>query len=371
MKLLVDFILVAGIILSIIPIISIVRLKKRKLPHYLLAIFWGLILNIILYFYAMLHELSGLQFITNFLQHGLRFFVPPLFYVYVKSIFLEQSGLIKKNIKHFIVFFIFFFGYVIPNGIDPGSEYVLIINTYVPNWAVPLNAFGVIYFLMALRLFYKFRKSMKCNYSSIKEEDFLWIEKFLISFFMVVVVDLIITFTEIALDHYVTWDAYITIFFLVVAMAYIGYYGLTQSTVFLPQFLIEEAINEIESSQRKSYLKATEKNDLNERFNHFMQEDKIYLSKDLSLKSLANVMETSDRKLSAFFKEVLDSNFHDTINSFRVEEAKQILKSEALKNHSITGIALSCGFRSKSSFYRIFKQDTNLSPLEYVKQSSK
>ena len=82
-------------------------------------------------------------------------------------------------------------------------------------------------------------------------------------------------------------------------------------------------------------------------------------------------METSERKLSAFFKEVMDSNFYDTVNAFRVEEAKRILKSEALKNQSITGIALSCGFRSKSSFYRIFKKSTNLSPMDYVKMTTK
>ena len=81
-------------------------------------------------------------------------------------------------------------------------------------------------------------------------------------------------------------------------------------------------------------------------------------------------MGTSERKLSAFFKEVLDSNFYDAINAYRVEEAKHILKSEALKNHSITGIAHSCGFSSKSSFYRIFKKSTNLSPLAYVKMTT-
>ena len=79
----------------------------------------------------------------------------------------------------------------------------------------------------------------------------------------------------------------------------------------------------------------------------------------------ADRMEVSERKLSAFFSEVLNSSFYDSINSFRVEEAKTILKSNAIESHSITGIGLSCGFSSKSSFYRIFKNKTGMSPSVY------
>ncbi len=372
MKLIIDFIIVVGIVLSILPIIGIMRLKERRAPQYILIIFWILILNILVYFYAMLHELSTLQFITNYLQHGVRLLIPPLFYVYVKSIFLDGSDLVKKNIKHFIVFFVYFFAYIIPNSINPDTNYIYTIHWYIPNWAVVHDIFGIIYFLMALRLFYKFRKLMKRNYSRIGEEGFLWVEKFLISFLMVLVVDLIITFTEIAVGVYVEWDAYITVFFLVVAMAYIGYYGLTQSTVFLPRFLIENIGEEAPAGELpNSYLKPSEKEDLRKRFNRCMQEEKMYLSQDLSLKLLAAAMDTSERKLSAFFNEVLGSNFYDTVNSLRVEEAKKILTSEALKNHSITGIAHSCGFSSKSSFYRFFKKSTNLSPMAYVERHAK
>lgn len=372
MKLIVDFVLVIGIVLSILPIVGIMRLRDRRAPQYILIVFWGLILNTLVYFYAMLHELSALQFVTNFFQHGVRLLIPPLLYVYVKSIFLKQDDLIRKNVKHFVVFIVYFLGYIIPKAIDPNTEYIHTIHWYVPNWAVVHDIFGIIYFLLALSLFYRFRKLMKHNYSSIKEKDFLWIEKFLIGFTLVLVVDLIITYTEIILDYNVTWDAYITVAFLVTTMAHLGYYGLTQSTVFLPQFLIDDLEDHAVSSKTSTaYLKSSESAELQDRFNHCMQIDQLYLSQDLSSKSLATAMQTSERKLSAFFSEVLESNFYDTINSYRVEEAKRVLQSDALKNHSITGIAHSCGFSSKSSFYRVFKSRTNQSPLAYVKTSAK
>ncbi|MCF6298053.1 MAG: helix-turn-helix domain-containing protein [Flavobacteriaceae bacterium] len=207
---------------------------------------------------------------------------------------------------------------------------------------------------------------MKQNYSNIVEKDFLWIEKFLISFLIVLIVDLIITVTEIYFGYNVFWDGYITVLFMIVAMSYLGYYGLTQSTVFLPNFLIQKyVIKPIELVKQSSYLKEFEKDALKTKFHSCMHQEKIYLSPDLNLKVLADTMEISERKLSAFFSEVLSSSFYDSINSFRVEEAKAILKSNAIKSYSITGIGLSCGFSSKSSFYRIFKKSTNLSPLAY------
>lgn len=371
MKLVVDFILVIGILLSTLPIVGILRLKERAAPQYILVIFWALILNVVVYFYATLHELYILQFVTNYFQSGVRFLIPPLMYVYVKSIFVDRSTLIRSNAKHFIVFLIFFLGYVIPKSINPYTEYIDVIHTIFPNWAVIQDIFGIVYFLLALKLFYKFRGLMKQSYSRIEEQDFYWVEKFLLSFLMVLTVDLIITFIEIYIGVYVDWDAYITVAFLVIAIAYIGYYGLTQSSVFLPRFLVE-GVQEFDESDQPTttYLKSVEKEELKARFERCMQEEKLFLVQGLSLKSLATAMDIPERKLSAFFSEVLGSNFYDTINSYRVEEAKRVLRSDALKQHSIAGIALSCGFSSKSSFYRIFKKATNLSPTAYVKMNT-
>ncbi|MEM6633147.1 MAG: AraC family transcriptional regulator [Bacteroidota bacterium] len=40
---------------------------------------------------------------------------------------------------------------------------------------------------------------------------------------------------------------------------------------------------------------------------------------------------------------------------------------EAYENQTFEALALRCGFRSKSSFNRIFKKHTGVSPSEYLK----
>lgn len=362
MKLAVDFVFVVGIFLNIIALIGLLRLQQKKLPQRILIVFWCVTLNTIIYFYADLHELKTIRFITNFFQDGARFLTPPLIFLYIKSIFSRKPNLLKKGSIHFVPFILYFVFYTVPSSFD--FPYSTFIDGHYR--AVVKDVYGIVYFTISLKLFYRLSKSMKQNYSTIREKEFLWIEKFIICFLLVRIVAFVPTTSEIVFRYNISWDAYITISFLIVAMGYLGYYGITQSEIFLPAFLIQDhAAENIEVESKNAYLKEDEKDALRQQFDKCLKDEKLYLLPDLNLKMLAEKMDVSERKLSAFFGEVLNSSFYDSINSFRVEEAKIMLKSNAVESHSITGIGLSCGFSSKSSFYRIFKNKTGLSPSIY------
>ena len=90
MKLVIDFILIIGVLLNLIALIGLFRLKQKKLPQNILIVFWFLILSIFVFFYADLHKLRTLQFIANFFQDGVRFLIPPLVLLYIKSIFRKE-----------------------------------------------------------------------------------------------------------------------------------------------------------------------------------------------------------------------------------------------------------------------------------------
>jgi len=362
MKLAADFILVIGILLNVIALIGLLRLEQKKLPQQLLIVFWCVILNTLIFFYTNLHELKTLRFITNFFQDGARFLTPPLIFLYIKSIFRNKQDLLKKSLIHFVPFIIYFTFYTVPSSFD--LQYATFIDGHIR--ALIKDVYGIVYFSISIKLFYGFSKTMKQNYSTFKEKDFLWIEKFLICFLLVFLFGFILNASEFLFGYDVSWDAYVTISFMIVAMAYLGHYGITQSEIFLPDFLTQEhTARSIGLENKSSYLRDEEKDVLKQRFDKCLNDEKLYLLPDLNLKMLAERMEVSERKLSAFFSEELDSSFYDSINSFRVEEAKIMLKSNVVESHSITGIGLTCGFRSKSSFYRIFKSKTKMSPSVY------
>jgi len=368
MKLVTVFFLIAGIVLNSLAIINLFRLKKRKLPQNILIIFWIFILGVIVYFYAILHDLKELAFITYFLERGIRFFIPPLILIYLNSIFRESSNLMKKYLLHFIPFLLFLSFYMIPQSLNLDLAYINFININFLKLVIVQDLYGIVYFALCLKLFYSVKRALKHNCSTINDNVFLWLKKFLISFTCVLVVDFLLTVSEVFFGYNVSWDSYITVFSMIVAIGYIGYYGLTQSTIFLPNFLVEKYIKS-NTSKKELYLSEIQKEELKEKFSTSMFEKKLYLLSDLNLKMLSNEMKTTERQLSAFFNEVLNSNFYDSINFYRVEEVKMKLKTDDIKNHSIAGIGLSSGFSSKSSFYRVFKKRTGVSPLVFIKES--
>ncbi|MEM6380017.1 MAG: helix-turn-helix domain-containing protein [Bacteroidota bacterium] len=368
-KLIVDFILVLGILLNVLAIFGLFSIKDRRLPHYILIVFWCFILGILLYFYGNWHDLSWLVFVANYVEDGARLIIPPLIYLYTKSILFSNDGsFLRKHLPHFITFVVYLLIYTIPKSINPDLHYLKIIDQYI-DWALVQDTFGLVYFLVTLSIFYRFKDSLKHNYATIVKKNFLWLEHFLISFTAVLFIDLLITISEVAFAYNVQWDGYITVFFLIVAMSYLWYYGQQQPMVFLPVELPSlKPPNQRKTKAKEGiYLDESEQVGLKKQYYKCMEVDRLFLLPDLQLSKLAEAMDTTPRKLTALLNEVLDTNFHDAINAYRVEEAKQRLQSNIPEQYSITGIGLSCGFSSKSSFYRIFKKHTSLSPSAYRK----
>jgi AraC-like DNA-binding protein len=86
--------------------------------------------------------------------------------------------------------------------------------------------------------------------------------------------------------------------------------------------------------------------------------------KSLTLSELASKYNYSSAYLSRAFKEVTGFNFVEYKNNIRIKEASKLLQQSEL---SVTEIATEVGFNNITHFGRIFKEFTDLSPLEYRK----
>ena len=106
---------------------------------------------------------------------------------------------------------------------------------------------------------------------------------------------------------------------------------------------------------------------LSQRLQTCMEQEAAYLDADLTLRKLAAHIETSEKKLSYLLNQELEQNFYDYLNQLRVEHFQRELTKAENQNLSLLGIALNCGFKSKSSFYRAFKNHVGSSPAQYAK----
>lgn len=102
-----------------------------------------------------------------------------------------------------------------------------------------------------------------------------------------------------------------------------------------------------------------------------LSEKQLYLNPELSLKNLADSVGSTEKKVSYLINQNLQSSFYEFVNQYRIEHFKKEVTKPENNNFSIVGLALNCGFPSKSSFYRAFKAQVSMSPSEYIKHIQK
>lgn len=93
----------------------------------------------------------------------------------------------------------------------------------------------------------------------------------------------------------------------------------------------------------------------------------LFKEPDLSLDMLAEKMDINRNVLSYAINAVLQKNFNQFVNEYRVKEVIRIMSTNTQRNKVIDEIYEQVGFNSRSAFYRIFKQITGLSPNEFKK----
>jgi AraC-like DNA-binding protein len=153
---------------------------------------------------------------------------------------------------------------------------------------------------------------------------------------------------------------------------FLGYYSV-RKTPFYRSYRIEgiDTLDDEEETNSEKYektrLKEEEIEIISKKLNSYLLDEKPYLNKNLTIGELAEAIEVPAYQLSQLINGPLGQSFFELINSYRVEEVKKRFFDPKYSNLTLLGIAMECGFNSKASFNRIFKQLTNQTPTEYIK----
>jgi len=103
---------------------------------------------------------------------------------------------------------------------------------------------------------------------------------------------------------------------------------------------------------------------------HFMvQEQKTFLSPELTVHKLAKLIGVRSRKISDSIGHSNFENFNDFINHFRIAYAVDKINDGYLKKYSVDALSETSGFNSKNAFYQAFKKAHGCTPLKYNKAS--
>lgn len=104
---------------------------------------------------------------------------------------------------------------------------------------------------------------------------------------------------------------------------------------------------------------------LAQRFMALLKQDANYRNPNISMDYFADRLYTNRAYLSKAINKTTHKNFTVVINEYRIQEACKMLVSSKYNYLSIEGIAFTVGFNSKTSFNRVFKMQTGLTPTNF------
>lgn len=179
----------------------------------------------------------------------------------------------------------------------------------------------------------------------------------------------------IVMVSYAIWprtDAWLIQILNVVVMFYLVYNSIAYPVMPIKQ-VDEEPQESVDSSEAEVSVTSSMDDDhqmkeVCNRASQYMEESKAYLRHDISLALFAKELNIPQRTLSRAINGYLGCNFFEFVNRMRIEEAKRRLCELKTADYNIDSIYADCGFRSRSTFFMVFKRVTGVSPAAWLER---
>lgn len=219
------------------------------------------------------------------------------------------------------------------------------------------------YFVAQLFLFKKYQIKKILNHNS---------NHYQVSWFVLYFGSQFILTTTSFIDHFSGLHLFGDPYRFIIKMTAFFLYSIMVGLLFFPNLLYGNTTIEKEIKDKYSHSKLSNeaKIDILNNLNAFMKgENKPFLNEKIAMVEIAKMLKVSTQQISQVINEKTNLNFNDFVNSFRIEEAKIMLLSDAYSKLTIDAIAQKSGFRSKSAFYVAFKKHTGNTPKEFIAAS--
>lgn len=325
----------------------------------------GILFHFLAFFlaYALLSEDTSTDYLP--LLMVLLYTLGPLIYTYVQSVYTKDFRFSKNFFSLFTPALVCGILVLILILLDRNVAYLYVL--------LALIGVGLVwwYTYLAYHSLSKFRQLIKEEYANPEKYNLAWLTNWLRAFVLLLFLDFLLGLAvsqSIWLQTYLPYNICIYACFLI----YLGYQGTLQTSVFLPTRLqgkeeatLEKENNAAPANASYSFFRKEEIAIWTARLEKKVQEEELYREDTLSLRQLAEQMGLKDKHLSDLLNNHLQTNFYEYINQFRVAAFQSAVQAGQAEQFTLLALALQCGFSAKSSFNRIFKQHTGMTPSVY------
>lgn len=341
-------------------------------------LFGGLLVGFSFEIWEYMLGFGGVEILWNeleFFPRTLSLLLPPLAWFYLKSQFNAAFRFKRKDIVHALPFLVY-------------AIYHLTVfamgRAFVQHWMQDVHlAFHLdkvqqllifivqlVYFYQAFRLYRQYKAWAPTAFSDTETVDFRWFRNFLVAFFASNLIGWVMTLADLwlKLDFWHDWWDELFNAALIYYLCITGYsQAQPRKLLFQPTPIPLDAMasDATPTEPRQEKLTAEETQHLRGQIEQLMAVEKRYLEPELTLADLARSLQTNASVLSAAINKAFGKNFNDFVNEYRVADVQRLLQDPAVAHLSLLGMAMECGFNSKSTFNRAFRKVTGKAPSEW------
>lgn len=374
---------VQGIVMALVLYFLPVKINSKTLFGFILLTL------AMLSFKILLHTLNLWNLaLFHFFPLAIDTTLPPLLYLYICSITkVEIKG--KKIILYFIPTIVFMLYAVVVyisaftiQDIEIKDQLAkrLLFNQVKDIEDLIAVISAIFYWLSGYKRINRYRKWLFNTQSNTRLQEFTWLKNMLIiSGIMVLFLTIVVLLEDISTGgphHFIHLQIFYT--YLALITYYLSLKGYSLYSFFKPVNLISENLTSPQFTDTipDDYLPkdstVREENGgyliIKAAILNSLENDRIYLNPELNIKQMAQHIGYPLGVVSVAINQSFGMNFRNLVNQYRVNEFKE--RSVGPPSHlSLFGIASECGFNSEASFFRIFRQETGLSPSDYIQKN--
>jgi tetratricopeptide (TPR) repeat protein len=131
--------------------------------------------------------------------------------------------------------------------------------------------------------------------------------------------------------------------------------------------LQNNSTEKLQIKYQKSALTDDKQQELLNRIFAVMEDTSIICDTEFSVDKLAELVQANSGYVSQTINTALNKTYRSLINEYRIREAQRILSEPDALKYTVESVGTMVGFKSRSTFYDIFKEITGVSPKFYLK----
>ncbi len=345
------------------------NLRNNRLLGFVFLLFGFSIANIT----AQITELEFVSELVYIIDDGFFYLYGPLLYFYVQGVVYYDFKYKLLHLLHLVPYSVHFaYLLYVVFILDTNEQNQLIESTQAYNY--PLYSYlliGAIFVYLFAYLWFSYRTILayqsiiKNKFSTLTGISLNWL-RFIINSFAFV--------TLFAMIHNVLPALGSTSLNIASLIVLVGFIFFFINRVVIKALNQPEVFSGIALKESEKYsdanLSQEEINDHSERLVAAMENERLFLNPDLTIKLLADHVSTNTKVISQVINQSFNKKFYDFINSYRCIEVKNLLMNSDDKMTILEAMYQS-GFNSKSSFNKEFKKLTGQTPTEFKKSIEK